>query len=165
MLIVAFKLKLALVVCGRSRRSAGGGTAVQRRPASPDAGLRDRQALVELQPGTVSYRAAGDFTRAGKQAASPAGHGALRRAADDHEASNEFGGLPALRRRRRLPGARPRRDCGGQTGPWCRSVWHDANAYAAWLSKKTGEHYRLPTDEEWAFAAGSKFRDDGHPGR
>jgi len=27
--------------------------------------------------------------------------------------------------------------------------WHDAHAYAAWLSKKTGENYRLPTDEEW----------------
>ena len=41
--------------------------------------------------------------------------------------------------------------------------WHDANAYASWLSRKTGEHYRLPTDEEWAFAAGSKFVDDGVP--
>jgi formylglycine-generating enzyme required for sulfatase activity len=39
--------------------------------------------------------------------------------------------------------------------------WHDANGYAAWLSRKTGETYRLPSDEEWAFAAGSRFRDDG----
>jgi formylglycine-generating enzyme required for sulfatase activity len=41
--------------------------------------------------------------------------------------------------------------------------WHDANAYAAWLSRKTGQHYRLPTDKEWAFAARSKFADDGTP--
>jgi formylglycine-generating enzyme required for sulfatase activity len=36
----------------------------------------------------------------------------------------------------------------------------DAEAYAAWLSAKLGVTYRLPTDEEWAFAAGSRFRDD-----
>lgn len=31
--------------------------------------------------------------------------------------------------------------------------WKDAVAYAAWLSKKTGKLYRLPTDEEWTRAA------------
>jgi formylglycine-generating enzyme required for sulfatase activity len=41
--------------------------------------------------------------------------------------------------------------------------WHDAQAYASWLSRKTGHHYRLPSDAEWAFAAGSRFRDDGSP--
>ncbi|GAA0028517.1 hypothetical protein BROWWM01_26490 [Bradyrhizobium ottawaense] len=39
--------------------------------------------------------------------------------------------------------------------------WHDAEAYAGWLSRKTGHHYRLPSDAEWAFAAGSRFKDDG----
>jgi formylglycine-generating enzyme required for sulfatase activity len=38
--------------------------------------------------------------------------------------------------------------------------WEDASAYAAWLSAKTGEIWRLPTDTEWAFAAGSRFADD-----
>ena len=47
--------------------------------------------------------------------------------------------------------------------PAVQVSWHDANAYAAWLSRKTGERYRLPTDEEWALAAGSKFKDDGLP--
>lgn len=38
--------------------------------------------------------------------------------------------------------------------------WLDANAYAAWLSEKRGEVWRLPTDAEWAQAAGSLFQDD-----
>ncbi len=31
--------------------------------------------------------------------------------------------------------------------------WHDARAYAAWLSRKTGLGYRLLTEAEWAYAA------------
>lgn len=36
----------------------------------------------------------------------------------------------------------------------------DATAYAHWLSRETGTVWRLPSDLEWAQAAGSRFIDD-----
>ncbi len=41
----------------------------------------------------------------------------------------------------------------GPTNPVARVNWHDAKQYADWLSKITGHRYRLPTEEEWVFAA------------
>lgn len=36
----------------------------------------------------------------------------------------------------------------------------DANQYASWLSQKTGQDWRLPTDQEWVAIAGSRAVDD-----
>jgi len=37
----------------------------------------------------------------------------------------------------------------------------DATAYAAWLSDRTGQPWRLPTDAEWLHAAAERGSDDG----
>ena len=117
-------------------------------------------AMVELAPGAMSYRAAGEFTKDGKVVEAPLlSIRSSRRLAimqqqvssADYQACVDDGACQALDRDVAIAIDRPA----------VQVSWHDANAYAAWLSRKTGRHYRLPTDREWAWAAGSKFADDG----
>ena len=69
-MLIAFKLKIALAcVAGLACPLAIAPLVMQKGTAGAD--LRDRQAIVELQAGSMSYRVNGDFTRAGKQAEAP----------------------------------------------------------------------------------------------
>jgi len=115
--------------------------------------------VVEIAPGTVQYRASGEFTRAGRPVAAPLTRIDLpvplaimrhQVAAADYGRCVDAGACkpPAG------AGAAPDRPVVGVS-------WRDAEAYAAWLTKTTGERWRLPTDAEWAYAAGSRFSDDG----
>lgn len=45
------------------------------------------------------------------------------------------------------------------TAPVTGVSFDDATAYAAWLSRRTGTTWRLPTVEEWSFAAGTAAHD------
>ena len=159
-MLIAFKFKLALVC------AAGFAGPLAVTPLLTDTGarkgLRDQQSFVELHSGTVSYRTAGDFTRAGKQAEAPLVSVRFERplaimkhqvGAADYQRCVDEAACRALERGVAVAADRPA----------VQISWHDADAYASWLSRKSGEHYRLPTDEEWAYAAGSNFRDDGLP--
>ena len=119
------------------------------RPALPE--------LVRLEAGEILYQRAGDFTRSGKEVESPRVRFALpepieimkyqvtsadyQRCVDDgecHSLESRFAALATDR-------------------PAADLSWQDASEYAGWLSRRSGEVFRLPSDEEWIFAAGEKI--------
>jgi formylglycine-generating enzyme required for sulfatase activity len=160
-MLIAFKLKLALA-CAAGLAGPLAVAPLLTDTASPDNPLREPPAFVELQPGIVSYRVAGDFTRAARQVEAPLTSVRFSQplsimkhqvSAADYQRCVDAAGCRAL-----SPGVKPLAD-----RPAVQISWQDADAYAAWLSRHTGEHYRLPTDEEWAYAAGSRYKDDTLP--
>jgi formylglycine-generating enzyme required for sulfatase activity len=122
-------------------------------PAPPDP-----TELVTIAAGAFSYRAAGEYLRDGVPVNAP-----LLRIARDrplvmmkHQVSGtEYAACVAAGACRTTAAA-----AGAGDRPVVEVSWDDAAAYAAWLSKTTGHVYRLPTDAEWAYAAGERFRDD-----
>ena len=51
----------------------------------------------------------------------------------------------------------------GDTHPVVNMNWNDAKAFCAWLSRKEGKTYRLPTDAEWSAAVGLADEPGGTP--
>lgn len=119
---------------------------------------RDHDGALRLASSSFSYRAAGDFSRDGRPVEGPLRN--LRLPADILVMKRQV--TAAEYARCADEGACPRiaAAAGAQDLPVVGVSWHDATAYAAWLSRKTGITYRLPTDEEWTFAAAEKARDE-----
>lgn len=106
--------------------------------------------LVTIPPGTISYRAAGDFTRDGAAVDAPRVTIAFDRplvvmrtqvSVATYGACVSAGACDGLDD---TAGRAARADM-----PAVGLSWRDATAFAAWLSQTTGHHYRLPSDEEW----------------
>jgi formylglycine-generating enzyme required for sulfatase activity len=115
--------------------------------------------MVTIAARDFSYRAAGSFTRVNLPVNGPIVHQRLVKplvimktqvsAADFEQCVRERACRPLAQ----SDPARPDLPAVGVS-------WEDATSYAKWLSAKTGQTWRLPTDAEWAFAAASRFKDD-----
>ncbi len=122
-----------------------------------------RPETVVITPRTMTYRADGDFQKNNYPVDAPLTTRRLSRPFEimkyqvgtaDYELCVEDG---ACQSAEALP---HNHDAPGAEAPVVGVSYDDAQAYADWLSRKTGENWHLPTDEQWAFAAGSRFPDD-----
>ena len=117
--------------------------------------------FTEITAKSFPYRVAGDFSRDGRPVEAPLRQERLDgniRIMNRQVTSAEYarcaddGGCPRIPR---TPDMTDR--------PMVGVSWRDATAYAEWMTKKTGLLHRLPSDEEWVFAAGEKVRDETLP--
>ncbi len=118
----------------------------------------ERPAMVEIAPGSVRYWPPGEFTRAGLPV-----NAASRVVGFRHPIAIMKHEVTAAEYARCVADGACVARTGAPNGPDLPAVmasWRDARAYAAWLSHKLGVRYRLPTDEEWTYAAGSKAPDE-----
>jgi len=115
--------------------------------------------MVTLAPADFSYRAEGHFQRDGNPVDAPMVDARLDgplvmmkyqvTAADYAQCVQQGACVPA-----------EPRNIGHGDVPVTGVNYDDATDYAKWLSQRTGQEWTLPTDREWAFAAGSIFADD-----
>jgi formylglycine-generating enzyme required for sulfatase activity len=152
-MLIALKIKLAMV--------AGIFSAPIMLQSLTPAAVVNRADFVDLAPAEFSYRAAGEFSQAARPVEAPRSTATLAAnlrimkrqvTVAEYHRCVEAGACPKLAVADRRPDV-----------PMVGVNWHDAQAYAAWLSRVTGVIYRLPTDQEWAFAAAEKVGDEAAP--
>ena len=117
--------------------------------------------ITEIAAKPFQYRLAGDFSRDGKPAEAPLRDALLATSikimnrqvtAGEYARCADDGGCPKITSTSAMADR-----------PMVGVSWRDATAYAEWMTNKTGLLHRLPTDEEWVFAAGEKARDEALP--
>jgi formylglycine-generating enzyme required for sulfatase activity len=116
---------------------------------------------IVVAPRTVSYRAPGEYTRGGYPVDAPMRTVSIERPLTIMKHQVSKGEYARCVAQGACPAPEPEFSTPGQDDVPATGVsFADARAYAAWLSRETGETWRLPTDEELVFAAGSRFPDE-----
>ena len=109
---------------------------------------------VSVAPDRFEYQVAGEFLKSGRVVEGPKAQKQFRRPVEIMKYQVSVGEYAACV----ADGAcQPADTRAAADMPVTGVSWRDATAYAAWLSQRTGDVWRLPSDEEWAFAAGERF--------
>lgn len=150
--------KSHLAAAALAALTAAGVLAVQLPRAPAPAPALRVPATVRLEPLPFEHRLAGEWTRGGRPVDAPRGMVEIGAPVEimTHPVSvADYMDCVAARA------------CDAPGGPATQGDlpvtgvnYLDAMAYAAWLSRETGAAWRLPTDTEWAQAAGSRYVDD-----
>lgn len=138
--------------------SQGGDQALIDKAATEQAGI---SGLASIQPGELRYYPPGEYLKGGYPASPPE-----TRVSFDRElqimarqvSQAEYAECVQDKACKRLD--KDQRDAMAPDLPVVGVSWRDATDYAAWLSRKTGHHYRLPTFAEWVHAAGPDYQED-----
>ena len=123
---------------------------------------RARAAVATLPPGWFAYRPLGDFEADGHTIDAPARATRLDAPLDvmvEPVSQADYARCVAAAACPKLKGVDP----AAADLPVVGVSWLDATAYAEWYARATGEDWRLPTDEEWAYAAAERFRGEPPP--
>jgi formylglycine-generating enzyme required for sulfatase activity len=109
-----------------------------------------------LLSGSITYPTPGEFLKEGRPQGNPRTERQLNRpleimayqvSAADYADCVSAGSCQPTQETRAIP----------SNAPVTGVSYLDANAYARWYSETTGDQWRLPSDEEWAFAAAERF--------
>jgi formylglycine-generating enzyme required for sulfatase activity len=153
-MLFAIKIKVAITLAAL----AGPLTFTAVLPGTPEREPAALAGFADIPAKGFQYRLAGDFSHEGRPAAAPLIQ--KRLTANLRIMNRQVTG--AAYDRCVDDGACPRlaHAASAADRPVVGVSWRDATAYAAWMTRKTGLLHRLPTDEEWTFAAGERARDD-----
>lgn len=125
--------------------------------SAPDRQFLARSELVTLAPGSFAHPLPGEFLRQNHPVSAPV----VRATVAAPIEIMKYQVSASDYRRCVMAGACKPADGNGSGNVPVTGVSHiDAEAYADWLSAETGSAWRLPTDVEWAYAAGERFRGD-----
>lgn len=128
---------------------------------APEIPLVSSPQTVVIAPRTFSYRAPGEYTRGGYAVDAPMLEVSATRALTIMKHQVSKGDYARCVADGACAPPEPEFNTPGNDNvPATGISFDDARIYAEWLSRQTGEVWLLPTDEQLAFAAGSRFPDD-----
>ncbi|QDC10814.1 formylglycine-generating enzyme family protein [Oceanicola sp. D3] len=145
-------MRKSFILAGVVMAAALGALAITVPGPEPDGVTRPE--TVSIAPGQIAFRPLGNFSRAGK-ASTPG----VRQVEVPGFEIMKFQVSRAEYLACVADGACE--DVGTGAGRYAQTMvnWADATAYAAWLSRQTGETWRLPSEAEWQRAAAERQGD------